>query len=105
MADRYISIPRVFASGDIEEWLQRYEICASANNWKEEEKALRIPTLLEKESLAVYLDLNASDRKDYQVKNALLNAFQPPEARFIALQEYERRKMHPGEFPKSFYMQ
>ena len=54
---RYI-FPRVFSSGDIEEWLQRYEICASDNNWKEEEKALRIPTLLEKESLAVYLNLN-----------------------------------------------
>ena len=49
MDDWYISIPCVFASGDIEEWLQWYEICASANNWKEEEKALRIPTLLEKE--------------------------------------------------------
>ena len=103
MADRYISISRVFVSGDIEEWLQRYGICASANNWKEEEKALRIPTLLEKKSLAVYLDLNASDRKDYQaVKNALLNAFQPPEARFISLQEYERKKMYPGEYLQEF---
>ena len=56
-----------------------------------------------KESLSVYLDLNEGDRKDYQaVKNALFNAFQPAEARFLSLQEYECRKMHPGESPQEF---
>ena len=54
-------------------------------------------------SLAVYLEINASERKDYQaVKNALLNAFQPAEASFNSLQGYERRKMHPGESPQEF---
>ena len=67
MPDRYINVcSRIFASGDIEDWLQRHEISASANNWKKKEKALRIPMLLEKESFAVYLELNASERKDYQ---------------------------------------
>ena len=100
MADRYISTPRVFSSGDIEEWLQRYEICASANGWKEEERVLRTPTLLEKEALFVYLDLT----EEYYgaVKTALLNAFQPPEARFVFLHEFENRKMVPGESPQEF---
>ena len=35
MADRFVSIPRVFDSGNFEEWLERYEICAAANGWKE----------------------------------------------------------------------
>ncbi|KAI6660032.1 polyprotein [Oopsacas minuta] len=103
MAERFVSIPRVFASGDIEEWLQRYEICALANGLKEEDKALRIPTLLEKEALAVYLELSTEERKDYRhVRDTLLNAFQPPEARFIALQEFESRRMLPGESPQEF---
>ena len=66
MAERFVSIPRVFASGDIEEWFQPYEICSLANGWKEEEKALRIPTLLEKEAFAVYLEHSPEERKDYR---------------------------------------
>ena len=78
MSDQFISIPRVFAIGDNEEWLKSYEICASPINCNEEERALRIPTLLEKVSLAVYLDLNEGETKDYRaVKEALLIAFQP----------------------------
>ena len=50
MAERYTSVPRVFGNGNIEKWLLRLEICASANGWKEDEKALRIPTILEKEA-------------------------------------------------------
>ena len=103
MAERYISLPKVFACGDIEEWVLRYDICASANGWNDEAKALRIPTLLEKEALAVYLDIPEEDRKVYEnVKHALVRAFQPPEARFIALHEFETRKMLPGESPQEF---
>ena len=103
MAERFTSIPRVFGNGDIEEWLQRYEICASANGWKEEEKALRMPTLLEKEAFAVYLELDEGIKKDYkEIKQALLHYFQPPETRFIVLHEFESRKLLPGESPQEF---
>ena len=101
MADRFVSIPRVFDSGDFEEWLERYEICAAVNEWKE--KALRLPTLLEKEALAVYLELDEETRKEYQaLKGTLMNSFQPPETRFIALDEFESRKILPGESPQEF---
>ena len=31
MAESYVSLPKAFACGDIEEWLLRYDICSSAN--------------------------------------------------------------------------
>ena len=75
MAERYVSLPKVFACGDIEEWLSRYDICASANGWNDEANALRIPTLLEKEALAIFLDISEEDRKVYEnVKQALVKA-------------------------------
>ena len=65
MAERFVSLPRIFENGNLEEWLQRFEICADANNWKDKERELRIPTLLEKEALVVYLELPGELRKDY----------------------------------------
>ena len=44
------------------EWLTRFEICARANAWTDERKALTLPTLLEGEALAVWLELNEADR-------------------------------------------
>ena len=81
----------------------RYDICASANSRNDEAKALRIPTLLEKEALAIFLDIPEDDREVYEnVKQALVRVFQPPEARFIALHEFETRKILPGESLQEF---
>ena len=103
MAERFVSLPQIFENGNVEEWLQRFEICADANNWKDKERALRIPTLLEKEALVVYLELPGELRKDYNsIKRALLDSFHPREARFIALNQFESRKMLPGESPQEF---
>ena len=44
---RHISILKAFAGGDMCEWLTRFEICARANAWTDERKALTLPTLLE----------------------------------------------------------
>ena len=53
VADRHVSVPVSFSSGDIVEWLKRFEICSKANKWTAETQALKLPTLLEGESLAV----------------------------------------------------
>ena len=101
MADRFVSIIRVFDSGDFEEWLERYGMCAAANGWKE--KALQLPALLEKEAHAVYLESEEETRKEYQaLKGTLMNSFQPPETRFIALDEFDSRKILHGESPQEF---
>ena len=44
------------------EWLQRFELCSAANGWKEETKAVKLPTLLEGDALAVWLDLNEDEK-------------------------------------------
>ena len=62
VADRYISVPASFSSGDIVDWLKRFEICNNkANKWTAETQALKLLTLLEGESLAVWLELSDAE--------------------------------------------
>ena len=63
MAERHISVPKPFASGDVTEWFQRFDICCKANGWNSETKALKLPTLLEGEALAVWLELTEEQQK------------------------------------------
>ncbi len=65
MASRHISVPKPFAAGDTDEWFQRFEICCRVNGWNEETKALKLPTLLEGEALAVWLELTAEQQVVY----------------------------------------
>ena len=46
-----------FSDGDARKWFQRFEICATANQWDGAKKALKLPTLLESEALAIWLEL------------------------------------------------
>ena len=57
MASPHISLPKPFATGDAVEWFQRFEICSRANEWNDNKKALKLPTLLEGEALAVWVEL------------------------------------------------
>ena len=98
MADRYISVPRVFSGGDIAEWLQRYEICSRANSWNDETKARKLPTLLEGEALALWLDMSEDEQAQYSaMKEKLLKKLKPVE--FVSLDEFHRRKLRPDETP------
>ena len=67
MAERHISLPKPFSSGDAKDWFLRFEICAKANGWKEEDQAVKLPTLLEGEALAIWLELTPEQQKDYSV--------------------------------------
>ena len=42
-----------FSEGNPAEWFQTFEICSIANDWADEVKAKKSPTLLEGEALAV----------------------------------------------------
>ena len=53
----HVSIPKPFCSGDVVEWFQRFNLCSDANKWEDEVKAVKMPTLLEGEALAAWLDL------------------------------------------------
>ena len=96
MAVGHISVPKSFCDGDAREWFQRFEICCSANKWNAETKALKLPTLLEGEALAVWLELSEEQRADYKVaKEQLIKKMAPTE--FVSLEEFHSRKMRPGE--------
>lgn len=53
MAERHVSISKPFSTGDITKWFQRFEIRCRANGCNDETKAVRLPTLLEGEALAM----------------------------------------------------
>ena len=46
MAERHVSVPKPFASGDISKLFTRYKICCKANDWRDGTPVLKLPTLL-----------------------------------------------------------
>ena len=58
MAGKRISLPSSFAAGDPTEWFMQFEICCNANEWSDVVKARKLPTLLEGEALAVWMELS-----------------------------------------------
>ncbi|KAL5517593.1 hypothetical protein EMCRGX_G003174 [Ephydatia muelleri] len=96
MATNYFSVPKSFSSGDAAEWFKRFDICCAANKWSEETKALKLPTLLEGEALAIWLVLDEDVQKEYdQVKAKMVKSLLPTE--FLTLQQFHQRKLIPGE--------
>jgi len=91
MASKHVSIPKSFTDGDAQEW-----ICAATNEWNDVTKLLKLPTLLEGEALAVWLELSAESTADYTTaKKSLISKMAPTE--FISLEEFYSRKLRPGE--------
>ena len=89
---RHVSVPKAFAGGDVCEWLTWFKICTRANAWTDERKALTLPTLLEGEALAVWLELNEAEQGDYKVvKEKLVTKLRPPG--FVSLDEFHARKL------------
>ena len=59
-------------------------------------KALKLPTLLEGEALAVWLELSEKQQECYATaKEEICTALKPME--FVSLDEFHRRNMRPGE--------
>ena len=85
-----------FSDGDAREWFQRLEICCLANQWNDEIKARKLPTLLEGKVLASWLELSDEQQADYKVaKEQLISKMVPNES--VSLEEFHSRTMHPGE--------
>ena len=95
-APSHCNVPKPFSSGDAAEWLQRFKLCSTANGWMEETKVVKLPTLLEGEALAVWLDLNADERKTYDVaKKRLIETLMP--MGFTMLNRFQTRQLQSGE--------
>ena len=52
-----------FVDGVAQEWFQHFEIYA-VNEWNDATKLLKLPTLLEGEALAVWLELSTESKAD-----------------------------------------
>ena len=92
MAEHQVSLPRSFSSGDVKDWVQRFDICVRANRWDAATKAKKLPTLLEGEALAVWLELTTKQQEDYVgTKKVMEKAIMP--MNFVSLDEFHRRKL------------
>ena len=99
---RHISLPKTFASGDVSEWFKRFEICCTANEWNEATKALKLPTLLEGEVLAIWLELSDDDQKTYtEAKKKIVEKMAPQS--FVSLGDFHKCQLLPSE-PISVYV-
>ena len=62
-------------------------ICCSANQWNDEIKTRKLPTLLEGEALASWLELSYEQQADYKVaKEQLITKMAPNE--FVSLEVF-----------------
>ena len=66
----------LFSTGDAVEWFQRYEICSRAISWDNDKNSL-LPTLLEDEALAVWLELTEEEQKYYNGTKKKIEAIMP----------------------------
>ncbi|KAL5515095.1 hypothetical protein EMCRGX_G000217 [Ephydatia muelleri] len=79
-----------------ENWLTRFDICSDANCWDEKVRAVQLPTLLEGEALATWLDLSDDERKNYGIVKEKLTAAMVSTS-FTTLEQFHQRKLVPGE--------
>ena len=100
---RHISLPKPFSSGDVSEWFRRFEICSKANKWKEDTQALKLPTLLEGEALAVWLELSEAEQANVEIAKGKLKEKMMP-MKFLFLDQFHARKLHPGDHSRSSLM-
>ena len=88
----HISLPKPFASGDVVEWFNKYDICCKANKWNDETKAIKLPTLLEGEALAVWMELSEEQQSDYkQAKEKITDKLAP--LKFEALDNFHNCRL------------
>ena len=90
MVEQHVSLPRPFSSGDVKDWFQQFDICKWPNGWDAETKAKKLPTFLEGEALAVWLELT-SEQQDYdETKKLIDKAIEP--MNFVSLDDFHWRR-------------
>ena len=87
-------MPKPFASGDADEWFKKFDLCCKANKWDAAAQALKLPTLLEGEALAIWLELSEDEQATYATaKASIVKAMMPMV--FVSMDEFHRRKLRP----------
>lgn len=57
MTNSLISVPKSFTNGDVLKWFKQFNIRNKAIEWSNGTKALKLPTYLEGNALATWLEL------------------------------------------------
>lgn len=98
------SLPEKFdGEKDFYLWLRHYEVCATANNWSEDQRLLFLPTFLKDRAFAIYDELPVAARGNFQDVCAGLGVhFSPPERKRVFMAEYCSRKQRAGERAEDF---
>ena len=95
-----LALPEVLHDGDAKSWFKRFEVCATANEWNNEKKLKRLPTLLRGRAWAIYDALPDASTDTYEhLKEALLSSLSPDteEDRLSAREELSQRKLREGQ--------
>ena len=73
-----VALPNKFDDGDIVSWLDSFDVCARANNWNNDARLRRLPTLLVGRAFAIFQRL-PNNQKDTmaRLREALIEAFLP----------------------------
>ena len=100
---RGLATPSKFSDGNITEWLDRFEVCATANEWVEATKIVQIPTFLEGRAFAIFKEVpNPAALSFDELRQALVDKFLPPESRSARYNEFQVAKIKPTESTEAF---
>lgn len=83
-----VSLPSKFdGDKDFPLWLRSFEVCATANNWTEEQKLLFLPTLLEGKAFEIFAE-NDPAISFPDLCATLRSSFSPPERKRLLMTEF-----------------
>jgi hypothetical protein len=94
-----VALPETFSDGDIVLWLRKFELCSTANDWKDTDMLKRLPTLLSGKAFAVFERLAAEAKEDYKtLTKALTTAFGgDTTGKHLAMMAFRSRTRKPDE--------
>jgi hypothetical protein len=94
-----VALPETFSDGDIVLWLRKFELCSTANDWKDTDMLKRLPTLLSGKAFAVFERLAAEVKADYKtLTKALTTAFGgDTTGKHLAMMAFRSRTRKPDE--------
>ena len=98
-ATKLLSVPEAFSDGDFGLWLRKFELCSTANGWKEDEMLKRLPTLLSGKAFAVLERLGEDKKESFKtLVQSIKEAFGgDATSKHIAMMEFRRRARKPAE--------
>ena len=95
-----LALPEALQDRDARSWFKRFKVCAVANEWNDEKKLKRLPTLLKGRAWAIFDSLPDTCTDTYaHLKEALLSRLSPDteEDRQSARDELGRRKLRENQ--------